>query len=149
MCSLAESDLLFENEDTLSECSTEATSECSNANICKKCRTNDAVLTLRTKDRYCRDCFVTSVTHKFRSTLGKNRVMRHGDKVCVDFDGRQNSVALVKLINSSLDEKNVKASESLGFLLYNVSCCLLPDTCEKVLTDKEIEFKAPSLYLSC
>ncbi len=104
--------MLFENEDAMSECSTEATSECSNTNICKKCRTNDAVLTLRTKDRYCRDCFVTSVTHKFRSTLGKNRVMRHGDKVCVDFDGRQNSVALVKLINSSLDEKNVKAGDT-------------------------------------
>ena len=51
---------------------------------------------------------MVAVTHKFRSTLGKNRVMRHGDKVLVDFDARQNAVAMLKLINSSLDEKNVK-----------------------------------------
>ncbi len=78
MCSLAEGDLLFDSDaETLSECSTEK-SECSTT-TCKKCRIADAVLTLRTKDRYCRDCFVVAVTHKFRSTLGKNRVMRHGN----------------------------------------------------------------------
>lgn len=90
MCSLAEGDLLFDSDaETLSECSTEK-SEFSTT-TCKKCRIADAVLTLRTKDRYCRDCFVVAVTHKFRSTLGKNRVMRHG-----------NLEILLKLVCSSL-----------------------------------------------
>ena len=47
--------LSIETEDqsveTLSECSTETGSEISNSTICKKCRTSEAVLTLRTKGK--------------------------------------------------------------------------------------------------
>ena len=104
MCSLAESDFPC-NDDDVSSVDTDVSS---NSTVCKKCRLADAELTLRTKDRYCRPCFIVAATHKFRATLAKNRVMRHNDNVLVDFDGGQSSVALMKLIQSSLDEKNVK-----------------------------------------
>ena len=104
MCSLAESDFPC-NDDDASSVDTDVSS---NSTVCKKCRLADAELTLRTKDRYCRPCFIVAATHKFRATLAKNRVMRHNDNVLVDFDGGQSSVALMKLIQSSLDEKNVK-----------------------------------------
>ena len=110
MCSLAEGDFIC-NEDDASSVDTDASST---STLCKKCRTADAELTLRTKDRYCRPCFTVAVTHKFRATLAKNRVMRHNDNVLVAFDGGQCSVALMKLINSSLDEKNVKVRRFLS-----------------------------------
>ena len=42
-----------------------------------------------------------------------------GDKVAVDFDAGQNSVAIVKLINSSLDEKNVKVKYLIFWMLLS------------------------------
>ncbi len=49
--------------ETLSECSTETGSEISNLTICKKCRTSEAVLTLRTKGKYV---FTTIQFHIFQ-----------------------------------------------------------------------------------
>ena len=43
---------------------------------CQKCREAKAVLCLRVKDVYCRQCFITACLHKFRSTLGKHRVRK-------------------------------------------------------------------------
>ena len=124
MCSLAESDFPC-NDDDVSSVDTDVSS---NSTVCKKCRLADAELTLRTKDRYCRPCFIVAATHKFRATLAKNRVMRHNDNVLVDFDGGQSSVAMMKLIQSSLDEKNVKVCFRF-FPFRMVSSCYLRDTC--------------------
>ena len=108
MCSLAECDL--PSDDNLSECSAN-TSSTIDPSLCKKCRTADAELTLRRKDRYCRQCFAAATFHKFRATIAKNRVMQQGENVLVYFDGGQNSVALMTMVLLSLDEKNVKVSQ--------------------------------------
>ncbi len=140
MCSLAECDLPC--DDNASQCSVD-TEKSSNSALCKKCRVSDAELTLRTKDRYCRQCFVVAVTHKFRATLAKNRSMRHNDNVVVDFDGGQNSIAIMKLINSSLDEKNVKVS----FIIYVIICSLenvsLPLSCHENVNNPTYNNKDP------
>ena len=47
---------------------------------CQKCREAMSVIRVRRKDVYCKECFVTAMSHKYRSTLGKNKVMRPGDK---------------------------------------------------------------------
>jgi len=108
MCSLAESDFPCGSNDNDDDVSSVSTDVSSHSTLCKKCRLADAEVTLRTKARYCRPCFTVAVTHKFRATLAKNRVMRHNENVVVDFDAGQSSFALMKLVNSSLDEKNVK-----------------------------------------
>jgi hypothetical protein len=112
MCSLAEND--WPSDDNLSVDSNDTEASAPSSTVCKKCRSCDAEVTLRRRDRYCRPCFTAAATHKFRATLGKNRVMRHAERVCVDFDGGRNSVALLKLINSSLDEKNAKVTKIIA-----------------------------------
>ena len=47
---------------------------------CQKCREAMSVIRVRRKDVYCKACFVTAMNHKYRSTLGKNKAMRLGDK---------------------------------------------------------------------
>lgn len=55
-----------------------------------------------------RDCFLSSVTHKFRACLGKSRVMRPGDRVLVGFSGGDRSAALLHLIQSGLADTSHK-----------------------------------------
>ena len=45
-----------------------------------------------------RECFLNYSTHKFRSTFGKSRLIRDGQKVLVAFSGGQASVAMLHLI---------------------------------------------------
>ena len=71
---------------------------------CKKCRVNKSVLNLRVRDTYCKDCFLLAMTHKFRSTLGKNKAMRPGDHVSVAFSGHPASICLAHCIRSGVDE---------------------------------------------
>jgi cytoplasmic tRNA 2-thiolation protein 2 len=74
--------------------------------ICQKCRISPPILTLRKKDVYCESCFLTGCHHKFRSTLGKNKAIHFNDRVVVAFSGSQGSLAVLKLIRSSLEDKN-------------------------------------------
>ena len=50
------------------------------AKPCQKCREAMSVIRVRRKDVYCKECFVTAMSHKYRSTLGKSKAMRPGDK---------------------------------------------------------------------
>lgn len=93
MCSLAEGGFL--PEEFKDEVSLEG-------RLCQKCKVAPAKLTLRKKDVYCVDCFVAGSKHKFRSTLGKNKVMYKGDKVLIPFDGSANCLTMMDLIHSSL-----------------------------------------------
>ncbi|XP_059098724.1 cytoplasmic tRNA 2-thiolation protein 2-like [Tigriopus californicus] len=65
---------------------------------CKKCREHKSVLNLRTSDTYCKSCFLTTCQHRFRSTLGKHKIMRPGDQVLVGFSGNQGSVFLMQCL---------------------------------------------------
>ena len=92
MCSLAEGGFVEEPSAVVSL----------DGRLCQKCKVKPAVLTLRKKDVYCLECFVINCNHKFRSTLGKNKVMYKGDTVMLPFDGSANALALLDLIHSSL-----------------------------------------------
>uniref|UniRef100_A0A1B6KH68 Cytoplasmic tRNA 2-thiolation protein 2 n=1 Tax=Graphocephala atropunctata TaxID=36148 RepID=A0A1B6KH68_9HEMI len=72
---------------------------------CRKCVDKiEAKVVLRKKDAYCKQCFLSSVSHKFRACLGKSKTMRPGDKVLVGFSGTDNSVALLHLIQTGVQE---------------------------------------------
>lgn len=65
--------------------------------ICKKCN-NPGTIVLRKKDRYCEECFKTSISHKFRACIGKNKIFSSNEKVLVCLSGGTGSTVLLDLI---------------------------------------------------
>ena len=74
--------------------------------LCQKCKEQVPIVTLRKKDVYCKDCFLHNCNHKFRSTLGKNKAIKINDQVLVAFSGSHGSLAILKLIQNSFQDKN-------------------------------------------
>ena len=74
---------------------------------------------------YYRACFMVYTTHKFRSAIGKSKIVRDGETVLVAFSGGQSSSCLLQLI------KDVSISfEILVFqsdFLVNLNICLTLD----------------------
>ncbi|KAK0074620.1 hypothetical protein PV326_012288, partial [Microctonus aethiopoides] len=71
---------------------------------CQKCNSEDATIKLRSRNVYCQSCFQISVTHKFRATLGKSKIVRPNDKVLVAHSGSGKSTALLHLIKAGMHE---------------------------------------------
>ncbi len=75
------------------------------APTCKKCKADKAVVNLRLRDAYCSACFLSNCVHKFRSGLGKRKIMRPGDKVVVAYGGGSGAQALLRLLAEGEDEE--------------------------------------------
>lgn len=58
------------------------------------------------------------VTHKFRSTLGKTKLMKHDEKVLTLFYGDQNSVAVLHLLEQGVSENTHKKIRFKPTILY-------------------------------
>lgn len=71
---------------------------------CKKCNERKAEVVLRLRDAYCRECFLAAASHKFRSSLGKSKIVRPKDHVLVAFSGSQSSTAMLHLAHAGLNE---------------------------------------------
>jgi len=69
---------------------------------CMKCKKEKAVVVIRIHDPMCRNCFLTYVTHKFRSTLGKSKLVQANDKVLTVVTGDHGSTALLHLVRDAL-----------------------------------------------
>ncbi|XP_044013070.1 cytoplasmic tRNA 2-thiolation protein 2 [Aphidius gifuensis] len=122
MCSLNGGDLLLiKNDDTikLDDC------------FCLKCKTEKASVKLRGSDVYCNSCFLTSVTHKFRATLGKSKIVRRSDKVLVAYSGESGSVALLNLIRAGMHESVHKRLVFETHVVHIDDGCLLNKTIEQ------------------
>lgn len=76
--------------------------------ICRKCRESPANVVLQNKFPYCRNCFTTMVSHKYRSTLGKSKLMKHGDRVLVAYSGSGSSVCLLNMIKMAMEDVTKK-----------------------------------------
>lgn len=72
--------------------------------MCMKCKETKAVVVVRVGDPLCRSCFITYVTHKFRSTLGKSKLVQANDRVILALSGGHSSTALVHLVRGALSE---------------------------------------------
>ncbi|XP_042866004.1 cytoplasmic tRNA 2-thiolation protein 2-like [Penaeus japonicus] len=92
--------------------------------LCRKCGTGTAEVVLRVRDAYCRECFLAYFVHKFRSTIGKSKQIRHGDKVLVATSGGPSSVAMVHLIRQGLNETSHKQLRFVPAFLYVDESCL-------------------------
>jgi len=100
MCSLTESEL----EPELIKVKLDPNSQ----KICKKCKEKPPCVNLRANDTYCKECFLTSVHHKFRATLGKHKAMRPGEKVCVAYSGGGASTSLLHLLKVGIESDHKK-----------------------------------------
>merc|ERR1712023_280006 len=69
---------------------------------CMKCKVNKPVLVIRVNDPLCEQCFLTYVTHKFRSTLGKSKLVQPNDGVLLAISGGHSSMALLHLVKEAL-----------------------------------------------
>ncbi|KAJ1524441.1 hypothetical protein ONE63_010938 [Megalurothrips usitatus] len=77
--------------------------------VCQKCSAAKPVIQiLQIKHAYCRDCFLAHVNHKFRSTLGKSKMMRPSDVVMAAFSGSVKSHVLLHLLHAGFSEKSHK-----------------------------------------
>lgn len=65
-----------------------------------------------------RDCFLAYFVHKFRSTIGKSKQIRHGDKVLVATSGGASSAAMLHLIRQGLNETSHKQLRFEPAFLY-------------------------------
>ncbi|XP_017879567.1 cytoplasmic tRNA 2-thiolation protein 2 [Ceratina calcarata] len=65
--------------------------------ICKKCGCQETYISLRSKNNYCKTCFLTMTTHKFKAALGKSKLMKLNDWVLIGHSGKVNSTVLLHL----------------------------------------------------
>jgi len=70
--------------------------------VCMKCKQAPAVVVIRVQDPMCAACFLTYVTHKFRSTLGKSKLVQPNDNVLIAMSGGHASSALLHLVRGAL-----------------------------------------------
>ncbi|XP_043255189.1 cytoplasmic tRNA 2-thiolation protein 2 isoform X1 [Colletes gigas] len=96
----------------------DAASHAINTSTCKKCRSQNVRVLLRDKDRYCKTCFLSMVTHKFKATLGKSKSIRPTDTILVEHSGEANSTVLVHLIKANANESVNKRLKCLCKILY-------------------------------
>ncbi|KAG7204228.1 hypothetical protein KM043_002056 [Ampulex compressa] len=112
MCSLSGQD------DEMDEILVLNTAEETLPTLCKKCGCQDIQVTLRGRNSYCQVCFLKLVTHKFRATMGKSKIIRRNDSVLIGCDGKANSIALLHLIKTAMNESTHKKLTINTTVLY-------------------------------
>lgn len=104
------------------------------SDVCKTCG-ELAHLVLRKRDPYCKTCFIVSCTHKFRSTLGKSKLLKPGDRVLVAFSGGPSSAAMLQLLRDGFSEDAHKR------LLFDPSLVYIDDSAVLDNQDPEVALK--------
>lgn len=104
------------------------------SSTCKTCG-ETAHLLLRKKDPYCKTCFIANCTHKFRSTLGKSKLLKPGEKVLVGFSGGPSSAAMLQLLRDGFSEDAHKK------LLFEPSLVYVDDSSALGTQSDEVSFQ--------
>jgi len=86
----------------------------------------------------CKECFLQYATHKFRSTLGKSKLVKANDKVLLAVSGGHTSRAMVHLVTEALSEKAHKRLRfSPGIVFIDESFTLKNDIEKETLKFQE------------
>ncbi|CAK9809207.1 Cytoplasmic tRNA 2-thiolation protein 2 [Anthophora plagiata] len=88
----------------IASCAINSTCTPDNKPLCKKCEYRQVQLVLRNKNQYCRICFLTMLTHKFKATLGKSKLVQPNDSILVAHSGKASSTVLVHLLSTDTNE---------------------------------------------
>ncbi|XP_057703409.1 cytoplasmic tRNA 2-thiolation protein 2 [Corythoichthys intestinalis] len=85
---------------------------------CVKCKDVIAVVAIRAGDKYCRGCFELYFHHKFRATLGKNRVIFPGEKVLLAVSGGPSSSSMLRQVQEGLSQNAHKKLRFMPGIVY-------------------------------
>ncbi|XP_028983048.1 cytoplasmic tRNA 2-thiolation protein 2 isoform X2 [Betta splendens] len=85
---------------------------------CVKCKEATAAVVIRAGDVYCRACFKEYYIHKFRATLGKNRVIFPGEKVLLAVSGGPSSCSMLHQVQEGLSQSVHKKLRFLPGIVY-------------------------------
>ncbi|XP_071957375.1 cytoplasmic tRNA 2-thiolation protein 2-A-like isoform X2 [Antedon mediterranea] len=111
---------------------------------CMKCEEN-AVLVIRIDDAFCRNCFVHYMTHKFRSAIGKGRLILYDEKVLLAYSGGHSSCAMLHLVQQGFLEHVHKKLRFFPHLVHIDEGAVTNQDLEERLCDyKEITSKLQS-----
>ncbi|XP_065205039.1 cytoplasmic tRNA 2-thiolation protein 2-A [Planococcus citri] len=131
MCSVIQDD--FELDQTAPE-----KSDIRLSTGCKKC-TEKADVVLQKRHSYCKSCFLVLVSHKFRSTLGKTKLIKHQDRILVVSYGDSNSTALLHLLEKGMSENNHKRIKFHPMVLFIDETALWPSLDKVSILEKIFE----------
>ncbi|KFM58644.1 Cytoplasmic tRNA 2-thiolation protein 2 B, partial [Stegodyphus mimosarum] len=84
---------------------------------CKKCKEKSVIL-LQKKDPFCKSCFFEYCNHKFRSTIGKAKMIKHEDRVLIAFSGGRKSTALLNFTRQTLESASLKQIRFIPGILF-------------------------------
>lgn len=65
---------------------------------CKKCEAPGTIV-LRKKDLYCDSCFLNNINHKFRSVIGKNKILSKNENILLCLSGGTASTTLMDMVH--------------------------------------------------
>ncbi|XP_008320706.1 cytoplasmic tRNA 2-thiolation protein 2 isoform X1 [Cynoglossus semilaevis] len=85
---------------------------------CVKCKEANASVVIKGGDAHCRACFKENFTHKFRATLGKNRVIFPGEKVLLAVSGGPSSCSMLRQVQEGLSQNAHKKLRFLPGIVY-------------------------------
>ncbi|XP_076235411.1 cytosolic thiouridylase subunit 2 [Calliopsis andreniformis] len=86
--------------------------------LCTKCGCQKFRILLRNKNGYCKTCFLSMLTHKFRATLGKSKSVCQSDSILVAHSGKANSTVLTHLMKNNANESASKKLQFQYKILY-------------------------------
>eukprot|EP00057_Strongylocentrotus_purpuratus_P014350 XP_011668824.1 PREDICTED: cytoplasmic tRNA 2-thiolation protein 2 [Strongylocentrotus purpuratus] len=115
------------------------------SSTCMKCD-EAAVVIARVKDAFCRNCFLAYVTHRFKATIGKSRLIRDKEKVLIAFSGGQNSSAVARLIHEGRSENQHKRFRFVPSLIYIDDGIITQQTPEERRANRETITKLMNAY---
>lgn len=146
MCSVEETD--FGDDSAVGGCMTPSSvdsqiiHELLPDELCKKCSLDKVAVRIGLKDAQCTECFLKSVRHKFRATLGASKCVPRGASVLVVYDGGPISTVLLDVVNNAICDstfKRIHLKPSVLFIddcLYgdNVALAMAPSIWEQLKT---------------
>lgn len=96
---------------------------------CRKCLINSGYVLLQKKDVFCATCLSDYCNHKFRSTIGKSRILGPGHKVLVGVSNSINSSVLVDFVKIGLSEDIHRKIRFDVSFVYVDECILCNEHC--------------------
>lgn len=117
-------------------------------NTCKKCE-GPAYVLIQKEHSYCKPCFYENVNHKFRSTIGKSKLVKKGNRILLAVSGGASSSVMLQLTREGLSLENQhRRLQFIPSILHIDESALIPADVRTEIT-AEIREKLVSHDFDC
>lgn len=86
--------------------------------LCNKCKVTKPHIVSQHKHAYCKDCFLASTTHKFRSYLGSLKLSYIDENILIIHKCGHQTTALLHLLRTGLDVAQYKKIKIKPIVLF-------------------------------